>query len=210
MTDERQRGVPRLPEALVRRPRLNALLDDAGSIVIVRALRGWGKTTLVADWLRGLDQDTTTSVWIDVTADLSDRSQFTRYLRRRMQGAGLTIAPATGDSSPSMIELHEALFALDHGRAAVFVLDGLDNLTDGSLVSDLISLVSKHHNLRLVACTRVPHPIEPLASIVSSSRLIQTRDLRFTPDEAEELAVTMRIPITPARFTWGPEVGHLT
>ncbi|MBO0869304.1 MAG: helix-turn-helix transcriptional regulator, partial [Micromonosporaceae bacterium] len=49
-----RRAVPEVPATLVRRPRLYAHLDRAvrRPVTLLRAPAGWGKTVLLASWLR--------------------------------------------------------------------------------------------------------------------------------------------------------------
>jgi LuxR family maltose regulon positive regulatory protein len=51
--------VPRRPAGLVARPRLAKALADgqAGALVLVSAPAGFGKTALLADWIRGAAPD---------------------------------------------------------------------------------------------------------------------------------------------------------
>ncbi len=45
---------PRVAAQLVDRPRLDALLDAGRTLTIVTAPAGYGKSTLISDWVRAL------------------------------------------------------------------------------------------------------------------------------------------------------------
>ena len=88
------------------RPELLARLDEASGrrLTLVSAPAGWGKTTLVGDWLAGRAGDE--AAWVALDAADNDPARFWRYVaealrprrgagrgrgRRRLSGAGETV-----------------------------------------------------------------------------------------------------------------------
>src|SRR4029079_7959690 len=72
-------AVPRRRPAVVRRPRLKALIAPAvgGKGTLVAAPAGYGKTTLVVDWLQTSDF---ASVWLSLDAWDDELPSFTRAI----------------------------------------------------------------------------------------------------------------------------------
>src|SRR4051794_888346 len=72
-------AVPKRRDDVVRRPRLNALIDAAvgGKGTLIAAPAGYGKTTLVVDWLQTTDF---TSLWLSLDSWDDDLASFARAL----------------------------------------------------------------------------------------------------------------------------------
>ncbi|HEX3680376.1 MAG TPA: hypothetical protein VHU90_11695, partial [Galbitalea sp.] len=158
-------------------------------------MQGFGKTTLVAGWLEGLDRTDFVPIWVSLTADLGTREQFLAHLRRRMDVAGFRSAGvAANPPTPPLVEFDEAL--ADNNHRVVVAIDNLAYLTDESLAADLITLVQSHRNLHLVLCARAPHPIERLAAGAVTVSTLQTEDLQLTVAEVRELADAMRVEVS--------------
>ena len=71
--------VPRPPSHLVARPRLAQALADgrAGALVLVSAPAGFGKTALLAGWIRGRGRP---AGWLSLDAGDNDPARFWRYV----------------------------------------------------------------------------------------------------------------------------------
>lgn len=82
---------PRVPPQLVARPRLESRLDAglSGALTLVCAPAGFGKTTLLAAWLRHTGRPT---AWLSIDARDNDLTTLLRYLAAALQ----TLAPAVG------------------------------------------------------------------------------------------------------------------
>src|SRR5215469_12577317 len=70
--------VPRPPVDLVARPRLAEALADAraGELVLVSAPAGFGKTALLADWVRSRGRP---AAWLSLDAGDNDPARFWRH-----------------------------------------------------------------------------------------------------------------------------------
>jgi LuxR family transcriptional regulator, maltose regulon positive regulatory protein len=186
MTVEFVRSLPRVPSAFVVRQRLYDLLDRDAPITVVRAIQGFGKTTLLAGWLETLSPDVV-PVWVSLTSALGQKDEFLRHLRRRMSSAGL-IGEGVHPLAPTLVELDEALVALSTGLTIVLVVDNMNNLGDAELAADLVTLVQRHRNLRLVIATRTSHAIEDAAVGAVVVQTIGSEDLQLTAGEVVQLA----------------------
>ena len=200
------RGIPDLPEGLVTRPRLLDLLEQGvqGSLTLLSAPAGTGKTVLVANWAR-----TSTSgydvVWLTTPQDGGARQVWPRLLGA-LERAGVG-APRLGVpsdvSSPSEAWLSRlaATFAA-HSRPVVLVLDQAEQ-AHPALHRSLATLMrSARGSPRVVLLTR-SDPMLPLNSYRLDDQLTEIRAARlaFGEEEAAELFEKADIFLTPAQVT---------
>ncbi|NMH81031.1 hypothetical protein HF577_28555 [Pseudonocardia xinjiangensis] len=191
----RKTAVPELPPEFVPRPGLLDRLDEAraAQLVVVSAPAGYGKTLLLADWVRHRAGPRT--AWVSVDADDDDpRRLWSAVL------AALTALPGVGPDSPLrhateasggtgdvVDRLGEALDVLD--PPVHLVLDDLQELTARRPVRDLARLAARRPaGLRLVLSSRVDPPIA-LPRLRLEGRLHETRAdrLRFGMDDTVTL-----------------------
>ena len=96
--------VPARRPQLVARPRLTEQLDttlDAGHrLTLVSAPAGFGKTTVLSDWLADLDQRQrhTGIGWLSLDDDDNDLTRFLAYLVAALQSAELDVDAAVLES----------------------------------------------------------------------------------------------------------------
>ena len=92
--------VPQPRAERVPRPRLLARLNRglAGPLTVITAPAGFGKTTLLADWLASAPQAAQVA-WLALDPADSDPRQFLRYLVAALQ----TVAPAVGRSTVTLL-----------------------------------------------------------------------------------------------------------
>jgi LuxR family transcriptional regulator, maltose regulon positive regulatory protein len=188
--------IPPSRRSLVLRPRLVERLDEglaAGHrLTLVSAPAGFGKTTLVGDWVAGCGRP---AAWLSLDAGDSDPGRFLTYLVAALQ----TVAPGIGDGllavlqSPQPPPPESTLTALLNDVAAipgdlVLVLDDY-HVLDARPVDDALAFLVEHlpPRLHLVIATR-EDPALPLARLRARGQLTELRgaDLRFTPSEAAE------------------------
>jgi len=201
--------VPQPRAALVARPGLRERLERGldGPLTVIAAPAGFGKTTLLADWLASSPRPRQVA-WLSLDAADSDPRQFLRYLVAAFQ----TIAPAAGHAAlavlqsaqPPPLETLMPVVANDLVQAAegcVLVLDDYHTI-DGPAVHQVLAYLLDHlpPQLHLVIATRVDPPL-PLARLRARGQLTELRahDLRFTPAEAAQfLQEVMGLPLTVA------------
>jgi LuxR family maltose regulon positive regulatory protein len=186
--------VPGPRPGFVPRPRLTGAL--AGGLVLVCAPAGFGKTTLLADWLRSGGQPV---AWLSLDAGDNDPARFWRHvvaaLDRAQPGIGERVAPLLG-APPSSFEglvtalINELTARLgENENEIVLVLDDY-HLVDARQVHASLAFLLEHlpSGLHLVLASRSDPPL-PLARLRARGQLaeLRTDDLRFTAEEAAAL-----------------------
>ncbi len=186
--------VPKLRRGLVERPRLlESVRRSADSrLTLLSAPAGFGKTTLLADWLHEAPGVDRCVAWLSVDAADSEPATFWTYVVAALQGA----VPGVGSgaleligSSPTATDL--ALTALLNDLAAApsevwLVLDDY-HLMDSHDVGQGMAFLVEHlpPNVHVVLSTRAD-PDLPLARWRVRGEVVEIRaaDLRFTSTEA--------------------------
>jgi len=199
---------PPRPKA-VPRPRLIERLDQGPGrvpgVTLIAAPAGFGKTTLVSEWVAGCQRPV---AWLSLDEADSDPIRFLAYLVAALQ----TIAPHIGQGlladlqSPQPVPTEAFLTALLNEIAAlpddfVLILDDY-HLIDAQAVNLAVTFLVEHlpPRMRLVITTR-EDPQLPLARLRARGQLTELRaaDLRFTAAEAAEfLNPVMGLSLSPA------------
>jgi LuxR family transcriptional regulator, maltose regulon positive regulatory protein len=208
--------VPVRRPQLVARPRVTERLDttlDAGHrLTLVSAPAGFGKTTLLSDWLADLDQRGrhTRVGWLSLDDGDNDLMRFMAYLVAAFRSADLDVDPVVLESLPT-VSAAAALTPLvndvaragenEPGKQWIVVLDDYHVIT-ASEVHEAVTFLLDHlpDHLHLVMATRSDPPL-PLARLRSRGQLSELRaaELRFTPSEAGEfLTRAMGLELTAA------------
>ena len=179
---------------VVRRSRLLEKLNDGlhRRLTLISAPAGFGKTTLVSEWLAGCERPT---AWLSLDAGENDPTRFLMYLVAALQ----TIASDIGEGvsgaiqSPQPPPIEAVLTALLNEintipEDFVLVLDDYHAI-DAKPVDDTLTFLLEHlpSQMHLVITTR-EDPRLPLARLRARGQLTELRaaDLRFTPAEAAE------------------------
>ncbi len=177
----------------VSRPRLLAQLESgaARALSLVSAPAGFGKSTLVSDWLRASGRP---AGWLSLDAGDDELRRFLSYLaaalERPLPGAGRGLAAAL--AAPVLPEpaalLTPFLNDLWEREACVLVLDDY-HVIEAPEVHAAFAFLVEHlpPHLHLVVATRVDPPL-PLARLRARGLLCELRaeDLRFTGEEAAQ------------------------
>jgi LuxR family maltose regulon positive regulatory protein len=188
--------VPR--PGFVARPRLAAALGEglARGLILVCAPAGFGKTALLADWVRSGDRRV---AWLSLDAADSDPVRFWRHvvaaLDRARPGIGERVAPLLGQPPSSFEGLVTALInelAAQPGEDELLLVLDDYHLVDAQQVHASLAFLLEHlpPGLRLVVASRSDPPLPlPLARLRASGQLTELRagELRFTADEAAVL-----------------------
>jgi LuxR family transcriptional regulator, maltose regulon positive regulatory protein len=177
---------------LVARPRLIARLNEGlhRKLTLISAPAGFGKTTLLADWLAQCERPV---AWLSLDMGDNDPARFLTYLVAAVQ----RIAPAIGSGvaaalqSPQPPSLDAMLPALLNdlitlSDPCVLVLDDY-HVIDSHPVDHALTFLLDHPptQMHLVIATR-EDPALSLARPRAGGQLTELRaaDLRFTPAEA--------------------------
>src|SRR5262245_8524047 len=186
--------VPRWRRGLVPRPRLHERLEQGAEakLTLVSAPAGFGKTTLLAEWLAA-SAEGRSAAWLSLDRGDDDPASFWSYLIAALR----TVAPGVGAGALSLLQapqppsIEAVLAALlnDLGavpRDLVLVLDDY-HLVDAREIHQGVAFLLDHlpPRVHLVIATRAD-PALPLARLRGRGELVELRaaDLRFGPDEA--------------------------
>ena len=186
--------VPRWRRGLVARPRLSERLRRGAesALTLVSAPAGFGKTTLLAEWLAVAAADERSVAWLSLDQRDNDPALFWTYLVAALN----TGAPAVGAGGPLLLQRPQppneaGLVALLNDLDAisndvVLVLDDY-HVIDARDVQDGMAFLLEHlpPQIHLVIASRTD-PALPLARLRGRGELAEIRaaDLRFTPGEA--------------------------
>jgi LuxR family maltose regulon positive regulatory protein len=199
--------IPSPRPELVARPRLidrlNAGLGNslgfARKLTLASAPAGFGKTTLVSEWVQALGRATVpiAIAWLSLDESDNDPTRFLTYLIAALQTALQTSETEIGQGALSALQSTQPppaegiLTTLINEIAAisdqiVFVLDDY-HLIDAQPIHDALAFLLRRlpSRLHLVISTREDPPL-PLARLRARGQLTELRatDLRFTSSEA--------------------------
>lgn len=184
--------MPRLRPNMVSRPRLieqlNARLHR--KLTLISAPAGFGKTTLVSEWVQGIERP---AAWLSLDEGENDSTHFLTYLVAALQ----TIAPRLGKGvlgalkSPQPPPPASLLTTLLNELTTlpdqiVLVLDDY-HLIESQAVDQALTFLVEHlpPQMHLVIVTR-EDPHLPLARLRARDHMTELRaaDLRFTASES--------------------------
>src|SRR6266542_2924645 len=194
--------VPGPQPAFVARPRLIERLEEglARGLLLVCARAGFGKTALLADWVRRAQRPV---AWLSLDAGDNDPARFWRHiaaaLDRVRPGIAEQVAPLLGPPAPASFEgLVTALINQLATRPdqVLLVLDDY-HLVEAQVVHASVEFLLEHRpsGLQLLLTSRADPPFG-LARLRARGQLGELRDadLRFT---AEEAAALLRAAVGP-------------
>jgi len=187
--------VPKLRCGLVARPRLIERLSRGAEskLTLISAPAGFGKTTLLAEWLAAAPADGRSVAWLSLDLADNEAATFWTYLIAALQ----TVAPGVGAHALSMLRgpqpapIETVLATVLNELTAVpndvvLVLDDY-HVIDAHDINDGMAFLVEHlpPQIHLAIITRAD-PALPLARLRARGELdeIRAADLRFTSDEA--------------------------
>ena len=186
--------VPPPQPGAVFRSRLTERLDESlhSRLTLISAHAGSGKTTLVGEWVAGVERP---AAWLSLDEGDNDPTRFLTYLVAALQ----TVAPDIGEGvlgvlgSPQPPPTESLLTALLNETTTVeddfvLVLDDY-HVIDARAVDDVLAFLIEHlpPRMHLIIATR-EDPRLPLPRLRARGQLTELRaaDLRFTFSEAAE------------------------
>src|SRR5664280_1874333 len=187
--------VPKPRRGLVARPRLDERLSRgaASKLTLISAPPGFGKTTLLAEWLAAVPAGERSTAWLSLDLGDIEAATFWPYLIAALQ----TVVPGVGAGALSLLQgpqpppIESILATLLNElnavpRDIVLVLDDYHEV-DTPDIQGGVAFLLEHlpPQLHLVITTRAD-PALPLGRLRGRGELVEIRaaDLRFTPDEA--------------------------
>ena len=186
----RSKIVPR--QCLIER--LNEGLSSGRKLTLISASAGFGKTTLVSEWIAGCGQPV---AWLSLDEGDNDPIRFISYLIAALQtikaGLGDELLPALHASQHQPPQIEMVLTALLNEISVIpgqflLILDDL-HAVDSKPIDDALAFFIEHipSQMHLVIATR-EDPSLPLARLRVRGQLTELRaaDMQFTPAEATE------------------------
>lgn len=188
---------PRRRARLVERrrlvERLDATLEPGHQLTLVSAPAGFGKTTLLADWLaRATGPAGGVRVgWVSLDAGDNDLARLLVHVAAALDGAGLAVGSAVLEypAAPSavLMTIVNQVAGADDDGPWVLVLDDY-HVVESAEVHEALTFLLDHlpDQLHLVIATRADPPL-PVARLRARGQLVEVRaaDLRFTTEEAD-------------------------
>ena len=183
---------PKLRRSLVARPRLSGRLRRGAEarLTLVSAPAGFGKTTLLAEWLADIPGEGSVA-WLSLEESDRQPGSFWTYVITALQ----TVVPSAGTSALPLLQsgqppIETILTTVLNELSSVaddihLVLDDY-HLADGPGLQDGMTFLLEHlpPQVHLVVSTR-EDPDLPLARLRARGELVEVRaaDLRFTLEE---------------------------
>jgi LuxR family transcriptional regulator, maltose regulon positive regulatory protein len=187
--------VPLVPRQIVVRPRLLAKLRaSAGQrLVLVSAPAGYGKTTLLGEWLRA---DELSAAWVALDPRDDHPEVFWSYVVAALEGRGVAdlvrtraLLDQASFPEPELLATTLCNDLLSLANPLVLVLDDLHDIASPQVHLALELLVERAPRLlRWVIATREDPPL-PLARWRARQQLCEIRegDLSFTDGECQAM-----------------------
>ncbi|BBY41531.1 hypothetical protein MMAN_56650 [Mycobacterium mantenii] len=187
---------PAIRAQLIERAALIDILsaEPSRKLALLSAPAGWGKTTLLAQWVSGAD-DRRRRGWVSLDASDNDPARFWGCAIAALGKASPGVAPRafeliTIGADPRQVVLPtllDELAAIDHQVA--LILDDY-HLVENKTVHEQVGFVVERmpRNFQLVIATR-SDPLLPLARLRARGELLELRaeELRFQTGEAADL-----------------------
>lgn len=198
--------IPKPRPGFVTRPRLSGRLHlHAGSrVTLVSAPAGFGKTTLLAEWLAEAAPDGRSVAWLSLDQSDDDPRSFWSHVVAALRTAtdlGATVSAALQSGEPPSNTLVTALLnELEAGTSGVYLVLDDYHVIDRPEIHTGVAFLIEHlpPNAHIVISTRADPPL-PLARLRARGELVEIRsaDLRFSSDEvAAYLNGMMRLGLT--------------
>jgi LuxR family transcriptional regulator, maltose regulon positive regulatory protein len=197
-------STPPLRSSLAPRPALIARLNagQVNQLTLLSAPAGYGKTTLLAEWLAQLARPT---AWLSLDEAENDPHSFFRYL-----AAAVAPLPGVGQATSSALPATPAATPATLARAFLqdvtavttpfnVILDDY-HLIEATAVDEALTFILDHlpAHVHLVIATRTD-PLLPLARLRARGQMneIRVNELRFSASEARHfLTGVMELPLS--------------
>ncbi|WP_280923959.1 LuxR C-terminal-related transcriptional regulator [Ornithinimicrobium cryptoxanthini] len=195
--------IPQRRSTAVPRPRLIERLDEGTerNLTLVSAPAGFGKTTLLAEWLGGPAASKRPAAWLSLDRGDNNLELFWAYVITALQG----VRPELGENTLSSLRSSQSPpnewvvttlinditaidgeFSTGSGSKLTLILDDY-HVIEAEPVHRSVTFLLEHlpPQMHLVVATRSDPPL-PLARLRARGELTELRaaDLRFAPDEA--------------------------
>jgi LuxR family maltose regulon positive regulatory protein len=196
--------IPPVRSELVSRPRLVGRLDEGlrrgHKLTLVSAPAGFGKTTLLSEWIQSSETPSPQFAWLSLDKNDNEPTRFWAYVLTALRTISSLCEAGVGESALGMIQSPQpppiealltdlindvAEMALS-GHSLVLVLDDFHVIANPQVDEALTFLLDNlPPPMHLVVATR-SDPSLPLSRLRGRAWLteLSAADLRFTPEEA--------------------------
>jgi LuxR family transcriptional regulator, maltose regulon positive regulatory protein len=192
--------IPAANQEFIHRDRLLKQLNDYHSkkITLVCAPAGFGKTTLVSDWIQ---THNIYSSWISIDESDNDLIRFYTYIIQSLQ----KIDKAIGKELVTKFEVNEPLNSdtiitylindiTESREHFILVLDDYHLINTATIHQSLVFFLDNlPENIHLIITTRTTPPLQ-IAKLRARNQIIeiQSKDLRFNLDEVSQFLKQVR------------------
>lgn len=208
--------IPHLRTGMVSRPHLIEKLEQGAhcAMTLISAPAGYGKTTLLSEWIdirrKGRTSAPWMVCWFSLDAGDNDPIRFLTYLTATLESAH----PEIGAEGRSILQSYQPLQPTTYlsmlinevqelPQPVVLVLDDYQIISNPT-IHDGVAFLLEHlpNNFHLVISTRSDPPL-PLALLRGRNQLneLRAKDLRFTSTEASTfLLKTFGLSLSPEQI----------
>ena len=199
--------IPSSSHVLIQRPRLLTLLTKSFDcpLTMVSAHAGFGKTTLLSNWVHLLPPERARVAWLSLDEGDNETGLFWRYVLTALDRAvpGLCSELVTYLQTQQAPPMRSVLQTLLNRLAAqheqfILILDDYHLITEQAIHTSLTYLLEHlPPQLHLILATRADPPL-PISLLRARGHLLELRtdELRCKPDEAVAfLKQTVNIPL---------------
>ncbi|MDQ2996472.1 MAG: HEAT repeat domain-containing protein [Chloroflexota bacterium] len=201
-------------DGVLLRPDLQSLLAEVRlhPITLVVAPAGYGKTTLLAQWVQELSRTSAPIGWLTLDRSERDPAMFLAYLIRAFQ----LITPTLGAdawrvlSSVANLQRDWPLVAgalcsdlqRQLATATFLVLDDLQQISDSAVIGQILGYIVRAAppTLHIVIASRRAPTFAPLPRLRAEGHLLELsqRDLHLSTDEARQVLAAQNVTLDDA------------
>jgi LuxR family maltose regulon positive regulatory protein len=172
---------------LVPRPRLLARLEAGVPLTVVRAPLGFGKTTVLGQWLatRTAAAEEITA-WLRLSADLAAAEPFWTATFEAVRAAAAP-GPLRTDRTDGSARIRVRRLLATSQRPVTLVLDGFDHVTADDVEPDLLALLHDLSTFNLVVALRGQRRFRAANLVDLDHIVLSAEHLAFTAGETGSL-----------------------
>jgi LuxR family maltose regulon positive regulatory protein len=198
--------IPRISRNIIARFPLETKLETASSaaLALIVAPAGFGKTTLLASWLKKTNRRT---AWFSIEERESSLESFAFHLLAALQQALGELSPDVRKIEPSIANADwktiasTFIYALSEvSEPTTIILDDYQLVVDERVHALLARIISKlPENVHVIISSRTTPPL-PLSRLRAQGLLreIEAESLRFTEEESDEFLLRiMHLKLSP-------------
>src|SRR5690349_4642255 len=200
---------PPLREGVLLRPDLQSLLSEVrlSPLTLVVAPAGYGKTTLLSQWVQELNRTSAPVCWLTLDRSERDPAILLAYLIHAFQ----TIAPALGAEAWRVLSgaanmqrdwpLVAGALCSDLQRllpsATFLVLDDLHQVAESAVIGQILGylLRAAPPTLHIIAAARRAPTFAPVGRLRTEGQLLELsqRDLHLAAEEARQILAAQNV-----------------